>query len=73
MQFSFQWFGSFSQPSLAEALLSSYLTPIPPFLSGAENSFRTVRRVRRTRVAGRKDLAKPLPGKKVSENNPDSP
>jgi len=30
LQFSFQWFGSFVQPSLAGALLSSYQTPVPP-------------------------------------------
>src|ERR1035437_8710054 len=36
--------------------------------SRAKNGYRTVRRLRKTAVAGRNGLAKPLPGKKIAEN-----
>jgi hypothetical protein len=34
--------------------------------SGSENGYCTVRRLRKTAVAGRNGLAKPLPGKKIA-------
>ena len=37
---------------------------------GAENSFRTVRRLRKTRFAGRDELVKPLPGEENRRKSP---
>jgi len=39
-------------------------------VSGAENSFRTVRRLRKTGVVNRNWLALPMAGKKIAENHP---
>ena len=38
--------------------------------SGAENGYRTARRLRKTAIAGRNGLAKPLSGKKIVQHRP---